>query len=294
MEEANSFEFLVDEKYENEKGTFTVLSIHKNEMVIRWESGEERRTDIELQRNIQARRQWEVEQFEKEANAAMQKKRASQKKDAFEGFKESDFKDRASGTKWRGRNQLGGAVTQKLPEGKYKFNSWAFANKPELHWLDTAHYKRKSGESRARFFARVDTESLFCGFSIGQPATDGDSSRNWENFMDWSGQENNAEALHTRALSLGLTIQDNSDFGSTPLIPVKDGWQLGDEEKKHAIGKLAELIGKMAAGGGLTLEVARRLEKKEVMAAGKDIAKVIAELFSQLMPLYEGALTNAQ
>jgi hypothetical protein len=59
MEQENPFEFVVDEKYENEKGVFTVLSIHRNEMVIRWESGEEMRTGIELQRNIQSRRQWE-------------------------------------------------------------------------------------------------------------------------------------------------------------------------------------------------------------------------------------------
>ena len=59
MEQDNRFEFVVDEQYENEKGIFTVLSIQKNQMVIRWESGEEIRTDIELQRNIQARREWE-------------------------------------------------------------------------------------------------------------------------------------------------------------------------------------------------------------------------------------------
>ena len=64
----SEIEFVVDEQYENEKGVFTVLSIHRNEMVIRWESGEEIRTDLELQRNIQARRQWEQEQKEKQCH----------------------------------------------------------------------------------------------------------------------------------------------------------------------------------------------------------------------------------
>ena len=185
MEQDNRFEFAVDEQYENEKGIFTVLSIHKSEMVIRWENGEEIRTDIELQRNIQARREWEHLQREKEAKAAASGRKKGGRKAVFEGFKASDFKNSASGTKWRGRAQLGGAVTYKLPESRFSFNSWAFANKPEMHWLDTTHQKRQSGDSRAKFFVRVDPNILFYGFSIGQPAGDSDVSKNWDNFVIW-------------------------------------------------------------------------------------------------------------
>ena len=157
MDQGNVIEFVVDEQYENEKGVFTVLSIHRNEMVIRWESGEEIRTDIELQRNIQARRQWEVLEKEKAALAAKSGRKSGAAKAAaiFEGFKDTDFKNSASGTKWRGRNQLGGAVTHKLPDNRYNFNSWAFANKPEMHWLDTTHHKSQSGENQAKFFVHL-------------------------------------------------------------------------------------------------------------------------------------------
>ena len=53
------FEFMVGEKYENEKGPFKVMSIEKDEMLIRWTNGEEVQTSIEFQGRIQARRQWE-------------------------------------------------------------------------------------------------------------------------------------------------------------------------------------------------------------------------------------------
>ena len=43
----------------NEKGIFTVLSIHKNEMVIQWKNGKKIQTEIELQSRIQKRRQRE-------------------------------------------------------------------------------------------------------------------------------------------------------------------------------------------------------------------------------------------
>ena len=59
MEPFTDFEFTVDEQYENEKGIFTVLSIHKQDMVIRWQDGEEITTDIKLQSRIQRRQQRE-------------------------------------------------------------------------------------------------------------------------------------------------------------------------------------------------------------------------------------------
>jgi hypothetical protein len=59
MEPITEFKFNFDEQYENEKGIFTVLSIHKNEMVIQWENGEKTRTEIDLQLRIQERRQRE-------------------------------------------------------------------------------------------------------------------------------------------------------------------------------------------------------------------------------------------
>ncbi|MBW1828125.1 MAG: hypothetical protein JRI74_01755 [Deltaproteobacteria bacterium] len=59
MEAITAFEFAVDEQYENEKGVFTVLSIHENEMVIQWKNGEKIQTKIDLQSRIQKRRQRE-------------------------------------------------------------------------------------------------------------------------------------------------------------------------------------------------------------------------------------------
>jgi uncharacterized Zn finger protein len=59
MNPYNEFEFMVGEKYENEKGIFSVMSIEKDEMVIQWANGEEIQTSIEFQGRIQKRREWE-------------------------------------------------------------------------------------------------------------------------------------------------------------------------------------------------------------------------------------------
>jgi len=81
MNPAYEFEFTVGETYENEKGKFSVISIAKEDMVIRWKDGEEIQTSIEFQGRIQNRRQWEKTlQQEKPAGAKPVPKRAKASK----------------------------------------------------------------------------------------------------------------------------------------------------------------------------------------------------------------------
>ena len=73
MEPITEFSFNLDEQYENEKGVFTVLSIHNNEMMIHWKNGEKTLTEIALQRRIQERRQREKIAEEEKNNEAKSK-----------------------------------------------------------------------------------------------------------------------------------------------------------------------------------------------------------------------------
>jgi hypothetical protein len=65
MNPSTEFEFMVGEKYENERGIFKVMSIEKDEMTIQWANGEEAATSMQFQSRIQERRQWETRQKEK-------------------------------------------------------------------------------------------------------------------------------------------------------------------------------------------------------------------------------------
>ena len=75
MGSEQSFEFQVDEQYENEKGVFTVLSIKSGKMEIQWEDGEKILTNVDLQRSIQLRRQME-QRYAEAAEAAKKRKAA--------------------------------------------------------------------------------------------------------------------------------------------------------------------------------------------------------------------------
>ena len=292
MNPVSEIEFVVDEQYENEKGIFTVLSIHRNEMVIRWESGEEIRTDIELQRNIQARRQWEQLQME---NAAKTGKAGAggdgspRGSSAFNGYQAGDFKNSASGTRWRGRNQLGGEVTRRLPESRFDFNSWALGNKPEMHWLDTQHQKSDGIGSGAKFFARVDQEGMRFGFSVVRSELKDANDLCWGAFLDWLKQEENNRQLLTLAGENNLTISNRVDPQAAVLVSREGAWYLDEGRTPKRIHNIAAYIESMHSTGGVWLEIAKQKDKKEALDAGKHIAEDVAKLFTRLMPLYHAA-----
>ncbi len=56
--------FEIGEKYENMKGTYEVLSIDKDTMRIRWDSGEEVTTTVSLQSRIVKRMRREQQERE--------------------------------------------------------------------------------------------------------------------------------------------------------------------------------------------------------------------------------------
>jgi hypothetical protein len=63
---ADDFTFKVGEIYENMKGSYEVISIRKNEMVIRWDDGNEIATTVDLQKRIIERMALEKESKERE------------------------------------------------------------------------------------------------------------------------------------------------------------------------------------------------------------------------------------
>jgi hypothetical protein len=79
----DDFSFEVGAIYENMKGAYAVISIHKNEMVIRWDNGNEIATTVDLQKRIIARMTLEKEsehrERQKKAPAGKGNKRGQKK-----------------------------------------------------------------------------------------------------------------------------------------------------------------------------------------------------------------------
>ena len=66
--------FAVGETYENVKGVYEVVSIHRDSMVIRWEDGSEATTSLDLQYRIIERMAFEKD-LEEQKKAKEKKKK---------------------------------------------------------------------------------------------------------------------------------------------------------------------------------------------------------------------------
>jgi len=294
MESTTEFEFTVDEPYENEKGIFTVLSIHKSEMVIQWKNGEKIHTEIGLQRRIQERRQMEQIAREEKGNQAKGQPRKSatlKTRPGFEGLQSSDFKNTAARTTWRGRNQLGGAVTNQLPKDNFAFNSWALAQKPEIHWVDVEHRNRDDAGTQTAFFVRLDDSSLSYGFCAARADAKSESSQDWDSFATWLMRKENDRMLQVFAIDNNLAVYDLARPAFGVLLPSQDGWRIADDEnEQQKIDMLVTHIDSVPTGDAIDLAIARKVPKDEAVARGKDIATDIAQLFGLLMPLFEASV----
>ncbi|MFH1985544.1 MAG: hypothetical protein ABIL58_27225 [Pseudomonadota bacterium] len=285
------FQFQVDEQYENEKGVFTVLSMKNGQMEIQWEDGEKIQTDMDLQRSIQIRRQMEVHYAEVEValNERKAAKASGVRNRRFDGMLATDFKDSAARTRWRGRDQLGGAVAQKLPRDELSIQSWAAAQRPEVHWQDATHRKRKGLGDPAVFFVRVDSQAMTYGLRVSRSAASGIAEHDWQALADWLRRPENEQQLQTTAAENDLTVDFTGQALSLRLQPTENGWQDTAAPSSRSATNPSALMDAATTEAPVVMEIAGSLPKEAVIERGGDIATDIAALFQRLMPLYLAA-----
>lgn len=294
MEEGQAIEFVVGETYENEKGIFEVMSIERDAMVIRWESGESIETTVSFQRRIQERRRWEQQMKEKKAAASSSKaRRAAARKpgSTFEGFRPEDFKRTISRTPWRSRGQFGGAVTSRMQSSRLNFNSWAAKRRNEVHWADAHQWKNKTVDYPAKFFAHADEGFLSWGFYVERPDSGSTASPDWETFIGWLRDDENEQWLRDIARQEGLVAYDGRQrsFGGL-LVPREADWAIEGSAEQSATDRLVPIIDAWPTTAWLDFMIAKRIPKEDAIERGQEIATDAAALFGKLFPLYEASL----
>ncbi len=290
MDQPAGFEFNVDEQYENEKGVFSVIAIHGDEMIIRWENGEEIRTEIDLQLRIAARRQREKQEREF-ADRPSPKSTSTGEKTVFSGFAPTDFKKSAYRTIWRSRSQLGAAVAEKIDTTRFKFSSWAFGAKPEMHVQDIEHHGHAETDYQARFFIRVDYRALYYGFRVARPDNKGGTATDWNAFSEWLTQQENEHILHAIAVKDNLTVCNLTSPSSGTLLASDDGW-CADKSGSQPCEALSVYINDAPETRPFDLQLTGTIDKDGAVACGLDIVGNIAQLFTRLLPLYQAAVTH--
>ena len=277
--------FEVGGKYENMKGVYEVIAIHKDSMDIRWENGEEVTTPIDLQQRIIERMQHEKEIEEAKALQKAKKARASSSKAGkqFSGLSDSDFGTAVSKTSWRGRGQLGGAVAQRFKAKQFKFNSWAVLRKPEVNWLDVKRQKPENWPLPAKFLARAEDQRLCFGVHI--PAPPADEKTDWHLLLAWLAKPENDVWLKKQCRAHAICLRDLGEQGFSGVVQNNDDQWIhtgADEE----VASLSDFLSAAGESGPLDLRIEKQVDKAEVVARKQDIAGDMAAFFDAMMPLF--------
>lgn len=284
--------FEIGEKYENMKGVFEVIAIHRDSMDIRWESGEEISTPIALQQRIIERMAHEKELEEEQSDRAKKTKSTSGRSaKPFAGFENSDFGTSLAKTVWRGRGQLGGAVSRQLKKGAYKFSSWAVLRQPEVQWLDVKRQKQDDLPLQIKFFARLDETGLDFGIHLPGPVPTASTQGDWQPLMTWLETAENAAWLTDVSKAHELVIRDLSGDGFAGVLESQEeGWVHRTEaETVTPVEALRSFLMDRGNAAVLELSIEKRLPKAAAIERQQHIAEDIAALFDVLMPLYGAA-----
>jgi len=284
--------FEVGGKYENMKGVFEVIAIHRDSMDIRWESGEEISTPIDLQLRIIERMQHEKEMEEAKALQKAKKAKAASSKagKGFTGLDESDFGNTVSKTTWRGRGQLGGAVAQRFKNRQFKFNSWAVLRKPEVNWLDVKRQKQENLPHQAKFFARMEDERLCFGLHIPGSNPEAGEKSDWNLLLAWLKKPENDSWLKKQCNSHGVCLRDLGEKGFRGTLEHRDDqWvHAGPDE---AVPSLSEFLSAAGESGTLDLRIEKQVDKKAAVGQKQDIAVDMVVFFEAMMPIYAAMAT---
>lgn len=285
--------FRPGERYENRKGLFEVISIEGDAMRIRWDTGEEVSTSVAFQAKI-------LDNMEREITEAGSRKAGKTPRsfgEFFRGLKAEDFAEDVTGTHWRSREQLGGAVT-KLLDVREPFNSWSIYGRPEVHWASISRYRLHHPTLQTKFFARVTGENICFGVYTERSHKTGDNQDDWLKFAQWIEQAKNATWLHDTLRRIGGVITNpysgwpGESFHGT-ITPTDAGYSWarpGESKLDFSAGELGVVLGGISPNEWLDLFIGRTLPSDAAIAEGERIAAVIAEQFNTLMPIYQNAV----
>jgi len=284
-------EFEMGARYENRKGPFEVVRIEGDNMLIRWDDGQEVETTIGDQVRIKRNMERELQ------GPTPKGKRASKCPawfgESFVGLKETDFKDDVTGSHWRSREQLGGAVAKALV-GADPFISWATYKRPQVHWSTLMRSKAAHSIHRTKFFARVWQEDILIGLYLERPNVMNDPQQDWQHFIQWLKHEQNEDWFRGMLEEQGAILEnpyfksDNSLIEGK-FVPAKNGfvYSVNGEDQPIPTGKLGMILGDLPSDRTINLVIGKRITKQECVAQGLGLANTMADFFNALMPVFE-------
>ena len=294
--------FQVGQEYCNRLGEFTVLEVSGDELSIRYQDGTEMTVDRELQSRIVHNMQ-----FEKTVAAQLRQTRtrtqgrhslvpSSWGRD-WHGLLETDFQDSSSGTHWRNRGELGGAVASELSEKiSQRFESYACYRQSECHYYDPERYDSDLRERQAKFVVDLCDDSAKIGFYIEHDDTELDESWDWGRLR--AALQTNAELSHRveqamRRHNLSWSVYDED--GAEPVASVVLGQEVGqlllvqgDESNAMTWDELPAQLDDLD-DDWRKLYLSKDVPREDALAMSTNFSAHATAIMADLMPLYQAS-----
>jgi hypothetical protein len=282
-------EFKIGQEHENMKGVYKVLAIDRDAMCICWEDGEEITTTVALQSRIIERMHQELALIRAKKGRKRKQPQPSGYASEFEGLKEDDFSEDVAGATWRYYDSLGGAVAVRLNSDEFDIASWPRYGLSAINWADLNHRRHDDFRLQTKFFARLDENRLYFGLDIERSNQAMDAQDDWNPFIAWLRDAKNDAWLNKVVSEHDFSIYEMNKEGSfTGTIMSAGGkWRLFNEGQEQEIESLADFLDDLTDSTRVDLQIAKIVEKDEVVTHGVEIADDIARMFEMLMPLYE-------
>jgi hypothetical protein len=287
-------EFKVGQEHENMMGAYKVLVVERDVISICWENGQEVTTTVALQKRIIERmhRERALIRDKRKRGGKSKKAKLPEYANEFEGFREDHFSENVAGATWRHYNSLGGAVAVRLSPDKFDIASWPRYGLPEIHWADLGHRRDDDFPFQTKFFARLDENCLYFGCCVRGSDQENDAIDDWNAFITWLRDANNESWLNKVVSEHDLSIYDVKDEPAFTgaITSTGDKWCLSNKGHEQEIESLADFLDSLTDSTWVDLQIAKIVEKDEVVPRGVEIADDIARLFELLMPLYEASV----
>jgi hypothetical protein len=282
-------EFVVGGRYENRKGPYEVVAIYGSMMTIRWDIGDQIETDIRGQ--LRVLRNMERE-FQDAQSGSRQGHVPGFYGELFRGMQECDFSEDVTGTRWRSREQLGGAVA-KCVAAQYPVDSWAIYHRPEVHWANRTRYTAKDAWFQAKFQAVAGSEGLRAGFYVERPDNPNDNRDDWNRFVSWL--MNGGESILAKIVAryeLRISDECGEDEPFCGWIGVGEhGWEHHCTDGSLVlIPQLHAFLSDLKQECWIDLIIQKNYKKTEALKLGPAIASEIGSILTALLPVYEAAV----
>jgi len=292
--------FEVGGHYRTRREEYEVLSIKGDSMRVRYLSGIEATLSVHQQeiiwRNIQQEKRLPLPPPPPPPPPSRDTRIIRPPTITFEGLSANDFQKGITGTHWRARDSLGGAVAQRLSAlAKRRFQSYAIYPRAEVHIADPNRYDDTNKFPEAKFVIYLDHECARYGFYVEKRDKPMDEKWDWRRFLVALKRQELQHKIWLAARERNLRWEiDTHDqlVGWICVRPKESELWIWQEDGQEQVIAWSDLLAKLDAINDQAerwcdVLIVANLPKEDALKEGAEIIERIARVYEALLPIYD-------